>query len=298
MANQGSIPDVSIVVPVRNSAATVQRALDSVLAQDGVQVQLIVIDGASEDGTSQILRAASDQIDALLIEPDRGQADALNKGFARATGRYYGWLCADDRLKQGAIANLAGLLDAQPDAVLATGGCERVFDDGRSEFTRPRPDFECRLGYVNGIEQPSTLWRAEAHHGAGQLDEGLHYAFDWDWWCRLQKQGPFLAVDDILSEYVFSGANKTSTGGDAIAEDMYQVIRRYGPHGGRLAEVYRFLYRRFDKAGFYDAGADLPEWRRRVFHLVLHTLHARFGRELIDSYNWNFASRQARGLGW
>lgn len=294
-------PDISIVVPVRNGAETIERALESLYAQDLASLELIVVDGASTDATGQILEAHRGHIDVLIQEPDTGQADALNKGFARATGRYFGWLCADDVLRQGALAALSAALEADPDADLVTGGCRRVFEDGRIVETRPAADFDTRLFWINTIEQPSTLWRAGLHRRAGQLDLGLRYAFDWDWWCRLKTAGgQFIAISDIVSEYHFSKTNLTSSGGDRLAEEMFEVIRRHGPHGGRLAYAYRFLYRQFDKRGFYDpdAPARLTGRQRAVFHLVLRGLHAVFGRELIDSYNWNFASRQARGLDW
>jgi len=288
---------ISVVVPVLNGAEVVSAALESLTDQDGVALQIIVVDGGSTDGTLDRIAAFGDLVDAVVSEPDFCQADALNKGFALAEGDYFAWLCADDRLLPGALQTLAEALKKESDAALVTGGCLRRYTYG-DEVIRPSPDFDTRLTWMNTIEQPSSLWRAHMHRRAGTLDLSLRYAFDWEFWLRLREQGHFIAIDEIVSEYVFSGTNLTALGGDALAEDMYMVLKRHGPANGRLADAYRFLYRVFDKRGFYDAQSahPPPRWARAMHHLVLGVMHRIYGRELIDSYNWNFASRQARGL--
>lgn len=293
-------PRISLVLPTFNAASTVARAVESVRAQRGVDTEIIVIDGASTDGTREWLEAHKGWFSTLVSEPDAGQANAINKGFCIASGDYRTWLCADDALEVGALAKLAGALEAAPEAILATGGCRRMFSDGRTVLTTPTAEFSDMLSFINTIEQPSTLWRASAHLAVGELDESLTYAFDWEFWCRLSKLGPMISTSEPLSRYYFSATNKTSKGGDAIAAEMFEVMRRHGPHGGRLAYAYRFLYEAFDKAGFYDAEYQdlIPTWRRAAFHLTLYAMHFVFGRKYIDSYNWNFASRQARGLDW
>ena len=287
---------ISIIMPVLNGADVISDALESLTCQADVDLQIIVMDGGSTDGTLEQVEAFSDQIDVVVSGPDAGQADALNKGFARADGEYFGWLCADDRLRPGALSALVGLLgDGQ--AILATGRCLRRYRDGQ-EITRPPDDFQTRLSWMNTIEQPSTLWRADAHRAAGELDATLRYAFDWEFWLRLRQHGEFVAGDVLASEYVFSGANLTATGGDQLAEEMYEVIKRHGPSRGGLADAYRFLYRVFDKRGFYDPDPErrIPGWARAIHHVTLAVMQRLYGYEQINSYNWNFASRQARGL--
>ena len=293
-------PKVSMIVPCFNAVSTLERTLASLRDQDYPALEVIVMDGASTDGSQQIVEAYSDLVSEFVSEEDEGQADALNKGFRRATGELFGWLCADDVLLPGAISTLAGALAGAPDHDLVTAGCRRKFDFGDVE-THPRADFQPALQRLNTIEQPSTLWRAEAHRRAGQLRTDLKYAFDWEWWLRLSTTGGrFMAIDAVLSEYLFSGQNLTSTGGDALARDMYAVLKQHGSHGGRVADLNWFLYSVFDKRGFYDTAnaADKPGYQRAGFHLFLRGLQAIFGRETVDSYNWNFASRQARGLDW
>lgn len=288
---------ISIVLSVLNGADVVAGALASLLDQTDVELQIIVVDGGSSDGTLSLIKDYRNALDVVISEPDAGQADALNKGFRLAEGDIVGWLCADDRLNPGALKGLGGLLENAPDAVLATGRCLRRYTWGE-EITSPRSDFETRISWVNTIEQPSTLWRAEAHRQAGELDTSLKYAFDWDFWLRLRGQGRFVSGDVLASQYVFSGENLTATGGDAMADEMYRVIKRHGAGRLAVADAYRFLYRVFDKRGFYDADAAerLPGLARAAHHLTLTVMYKLYGRDVIDSYNWNFASRQARCL--
>ncbi len=293
-------PSVSIVVPAFRAAGTIARTLDSLLAEGWPDLRIIVMDGASDDGTVDIIRRYEDRLAFWTSEKDKCQADALNKGFERADGEIWGWLCADDTLLPGAIARLAGYLRDHPEIDVVTGGCRRDFS-GTIVETEPSPDFFERLDYVNTIEQPSTLWRASAHRRAGPLDLTYKYAFDWEYWCRLKRSGArFAAVRDPISVYYFSNDNLTSSGGAKIADEMYRVVKEYGPYNGRLADVYRFLFRTFDLRGYYDKGAieRLPEWKRRIFHSTLGVMYRLYGKDLVNSYNWNFASRQERGLGW
>lgn len=294
------LPTVSIVVPAFKAGDTIERTLISLFDQDYPQLEIIVMDGASDDGTVAILEKHSDKISFWTSEKDKCQADALNKGFARASGDIYGWLCADDTLAPNAISLLAGYLIDHPDIDVVTAGCKRIFSSG-VVVTEPDEEFYDKMDYVNPIEQPSTLWRASAHHRAGALDLTYRYAFDWEFWCRLKRtNATFARLTEPVSEYYFSDDNLTSSGGRKIADEMYRVVKNYGPYNGRLADAYKFLFNTFDMNGFYDAEtrAHIPKWRRTLFSLTLRCLYVLYDRKTINAYNWNFASRQERGLGW
>ncbi len=294
-------PTISIVVPCLGAAATLARALQSLVDQQYSNLQIIVIDGGSDDGSVEVIKRYERHIDSWASEPDRSQADALNKGFARANGEIHGWLCADDELLPDTLHRVSEFFKANPQVDVVSGGCIRDFGEGGWIETTPNPGFDARLDYVNSIEQPSTFWRAEAHARAGELDLSYRYAFDWDWWRRLKRAGArFGRLEELLSVYHFSADNLTSTGGAKIVEEMYRVMKADGRSSARLAGAYRFLYRNFDLHGFYDADAaeKIPYWRRKLFHLTLRALYLRFGRERINAYNWTFAARQERGLDW
>jgi glycosyltransferase involved in cell wall biosynthesis len=308
------LPLISIVVPCYNAASTIERTLTSLIEQQYPNLEAIAIDGGSTDGTLEILDRYQHYFTKIISEPDRGQANALNKGFKLATGEIFGWLCADDELMPGALCYFANLFQERPEINAISAGCKRVFADGTTFNTHPRSDVMQRIGYHNGIEQPSTLWRADLHRRAGELDETYNYAFDWVWWNQLQQAGAnVLVVDRVVSCYYFSDTNKTSTGSRDTVQEMYRVIKNYGPIRGYLADIYLFLYQHFDLVGYYDKSPEIGhiDWCLYLFKQQQHNrlkilawlvylqgLSILFGRDRILGYNWNFASRQERNLCW
>jgi len=293
------LPKISIVVPSYNAAATMGRTLDSILSQGYPDLELICIDGNSSDGTVGVIQQYSEHIHYSISEPDRCQADALNKGFAQASGAILGWLCADDEFAPGALLEVGEFFEKNEQFSVLTGGCSRQFENGESYETQPTPDFYEKLFLKNTIEQPSTFWRADVARAIGPLTEELKFAFDWEYWCRMKRHGyPMQATDRTFSVYHFSSSNLTSTGGRKIVDEMFKIVKEYGPYRGNLARVYAVLYRVFDLRGYYDSDETKRGVGRYFFHAALRVLYVLFDRDSINTYNWNFASRQERGKGW
>lgn len=294
-----NLPKISIVIPTFNAAITLERAIKSLVNQNYPNLELILMDGGSSDETTDIAERYKSYFTHIISEPDRGQANALNKGFKLATGELFGWLCADDELAPDALFHFVELFQTNPDVNLVTGGCRRLFSDGTEIVTEPNPLVMERISYQNGIEQPSTMWRATIHKAAGELDESYHFAFDWEWWNRLKLVGAKVALTNhIMSHYYFSETNKTSAGGNALVAEMYRVIKQYGPIKGYLADIYKLLYNHFDLYGCYDNPISASRWRQYVWSLSLKILVKLFGQECIYCYNWSFASKQERDLCW
>jgi glycosyltransferase involved in cell wall biosynthesis len=293
-------PRISIVVPNFNSGPVLRRALDSILNQTYKNFELIVVDSLSTDEALAILDEYRDRMHVCIREKDTGHANGLNKGFARATGDIYCWLCADDELKPNAFETVARVLTDQPEADFVTGGCERVFSDGSHVITRPPENALQVIGYQDFIEQPSTFWRAGLHRRVAPLDERDYYLiFDWELWCRMRKAGARPAyTPDVLSVYYFSGDNKTSRAGSRFAREARRLLRRYGPLHGLIGEIYWLLYRHFDLHGCYDTPPACSLARGLCHRVVMKILLAAIGEKLAYGYNWNFASKQARGLKW
>ncbi len=307
------LPKISIIIPCYNAVETICRTVKSIVDQQYPNLELILIDGGSKDGTIAAIEPYEKYFTKIISEPDRGQANALNKGFKLATGEIWGWLCADDDLTAGALFYFAKLFASHPEIDLITAGCKRIFADGTTFNTQPRPDVMERISYHNGIEQPSTLWRATLHQQAGELDESYNYAFDWVWWNQLQQAGAkALVIDRVVSRYYFSDTNKTSTGCRNLVDEMYRVIKQYGPIRGYLADIYLYLYQNFDLAGYYDKPPHTShlDWCKYLFGQKPHNrfkilfwlgylrvLTSIYGEPIL-AYNWNFASRQERNLCW
>jgi glycosyltransferase involved in cell wall biosynthesis len=293
-------PRFSIVIASRNAEATVARTLDSLAAQAYPNLQVVCIDGASTDDTVGVIRRFGDLVSVLVSESDRNVADALNKGFRYGDGEYFGYVNADDALAANALEYVAELFLQHPDVDVITGGCHRVYADGSEYVTHVRTDFMEVLALMNPIEQPSTFWRRRAWEKAGELDISYFLAFDWEYWNRLRRSGArFLSTDKVLSHYYFSDDNLTSRGGRKLVHEMFKITRAYGPLKGMVAYLYLALYNVFDLRGYYDQPfATLPRWRQLIFGAALKFLYLVLGKQVVNSYNWNFASKQERGLVW
>lgn len=295
-----NMPKITLVTACRNAGATIERTLKSIELQGYPNLEYIVFDGASTDNTLDILKRYSHLTTKLVSEKDRNVADTYNKGFRHATGDIYCWLNADDDLLPGALMTVAKTFINHEDIDVVTGGCKRVFADGTTCITQVPASFLKLMAMRNDIEQPSTFWRASAHKKAGELDETFNLAFDWEWWNRLKATGAkFHVIPDVLSVYYFTDSNLTSTGGTRIIEEMYRVTKKYGPRNGLIADVYLFLFKHFDMHGYCDVPfKDLPKKRQFLLGNTLKILYLLFGKRRVNAYNWNWASKQIRGLVW
>jgi GT2 family glycosyltransferase len=181
---------VAIVTPGRNRAATLARPIESVLAHTKPAVEHVVIDGASSDGTVEVIRRYADRLAHWRSEPDRGISDAFNKGVAAARGACIGLLNADDWLEPEQIARAV--------AALSRSGADFVFGDllyhdaaGRTLF-RIRGDPHYARAIDRGmpdVNHPTLLARREVYEGVGGFDPALRFAMDYDWLLRAHRGG-------------------------------------------------------------------------------------------------------------
>lgn len=220
---------VSIVTPSLDQGRYLREAIESVRAQAHPEVEHVVVDGGSTDGTLELLS----EYEGLrwISEPDRGQSDALNKGFALARGEVLGWLNADDAYTPGAVSAAVAALD-ETGAGLVYADVTRVNDDGvNPRRIRSRPTFdlwtEANLGC--GIYSPAVFFTREALEAAGGIDEQLHLTMDYDLWLRIGKRFRVVHVDDVWGVQRLHGAAKTMT--RDFWPERLAVSRR---HGGRL----------------------------------------------------------------
>lgn len=295
-----ALPRITIVTPSLNAEKTIERTLRSVEDQVYPNLQLICVDGNSSDGTQAIIGRYRHIVSHVILEEDKNAADAVNKGFKFADGDIFCYLNADDALAAGALACVAQNFLNNPDIDVLTGGCHRIFADGSELITQVPDGFLDTLSMRNAIEQPSTFWRADAHRRAGSFDDSYQLAFDWEWWNRLRSSGAqFKRIPDVLSVYYFSDGNLTSRGGLRVIDEMYRVTKTYGPFRGYIADVYRFLFRTFDMHGYCDQSfGRLPLAKKLSFGATRLLLKLFFGKQAINCYNWNWASKQVRGLVW
>ena len=223
------LPLVSIVTPVLNMGKFLEETIQSVLTQDYPRVEYIVMDGGSTDHTLAILEKYRGRL-TYHSGRDRGIADALNKGFARATGSLFGFLNADDSYLPGAISSMVPHLAAEPSIGVVYGDGNWVDEAGA--VIRPYPvhpydaDLFRRECYIC---QPASLIRREAFELAGRMDPTVHFGFDYDLWIRISRLYPMLKIDQVLANSRMHLGAKTLGERKDMLGDILAVIRsQYG----------------------------------------------------------------------
>jgi glycosyltransferase involved in cell wall biosynthesis len=224
---------VTVVTPVFNGMPWLPESIGSVARQRGdVEVEHLVYDGGSTDGSAEWLREHTSLGYEATICPDGGQTDALAKGFARATGEIFTWLNADDILEPGALRRVVDVFMANPELVMVTASCLRIDSQGAVIGAIPVPQLATLDGLLTLPDvpaQPATFFSAEAYRRAGGLDRRYDFAMDLDLWLRLARMGPIHALPtEVLARFrVHPNAKSTAQEGATAREDL-RIRRRYG----------------------------------------------------------------------
>lgn len=220
-------PRISVVTPSFNQGEFLAATIESVLSQGYPNLEYIVIDGGSSDGSADVIARYAADLAYWVSEPDRGQSHAINKGLHRATGEVMGWLNSDDRLLPGSLELIGEVLGEGGTTAALAGHCRLVYPDGstllqRGEFTSRQRLLEAWRPYT--MHQPSIWWRREVYEDVGDLDENLHLVMDYDYWLRISARHRFTNVDRVLAEVTVHPEAKT--GGDSF-RSYHRAMRRH-----------------------------------------------------------------------
>jgi glycosyltransferase involved in cell wall biosynthesis len=222
-----ALPKITIVTPSFNHRRFIEQTITSVLDQEYPGLEYIVMDGGSTDGTLDILRKYEHHFQFWVSAPDHGQADAINKGFARASGDILAWLNSDDFYEPGVFAQAGELFHELHDVDVISGRCRLYYGDARNRVMNPSPlrtleDFlRINSNWRNGhlIVQPEAFFRRRAFDKAGGLREELHFCFDQRLWADMAKSGcKFDSVDRHWANLRMHAGQKTSDLTGAHAE--------------------------------------------------------------------------------
>jgi len=244
-----SLPSITVVTPCLNALATLSETIESVRSQRYPDVEHLVIDGGSVDGTLDLLEAAEDV--RFISEPDRGLSDAVNKGIARARGEVIGWLNADDVYLPGALAKVGQAMARRPDALWATGRCR--IEDGhgreiRSLVSAYKNLFVRRYRYEllltqNFVSCPATFVRRAGFDRVGLLDERFRYSMDYDLWLRLGRLGDPVVIDEALAAFRMAEGSLSMTGFERQFAEHARNAREHGDGHAPAVLVNRLLSR-------------------------------------------------------
>lgn len=219
------MPEFSIITPVLNQASTIEKCIESVAAQN-VDVEHIIIDGGSTDGTVDIIRKHEDKLAFWVSEPDRGQSHAINKGLERATGTWFNWLNGDDQLIENALQTVLEKVKSNTEVVI--GKCRHINQKGETVAegsARIWESVEATLGNYS-MGQPSVFYRTENVKQLDGLNENLHLCLDMDLWFRLLLkfgQGGIQITNVTLSEFLVHENAKSSSQADKMKAEKYGV---------------------------------------------------------------------------
>jgi len=222
-ADSATLPTIALVTPSYGQGAFIRATIDSVLGQAYPKLRYVVMDGGSADATPEILAGYGDRLD-WWSGRDGGQADAINKGFARVSGEIMGWVNSDDLLLPGTLAYVARFFRDHPEIDLVYGH-RIIIDESGKEVGRwvlPRHD-PAALALTDYVPQETMFWRARLWNAVGPLNTGFHYAMDWDLLLRAQRAGfRFRRLPRFLGCFRVHGEQKTAQTAE-LTQEMDQL---------------------------------------------------------------------------
>lgn len=297
-------PRITVVTPSYNQAGFLEETIRSVLLQGYPNLEYIIVDGGSNDGSVELIRNYAPWLAYWVSEKDNGQSEAINKGWGRATGAITAWLNSDDSYTPGALRVVAESM-AQRQADVIAGGCRlRDLRDGSTRLITPHEVSFARLvtyWHFPSVmpPQPSVFFKTDLLKRVGMLDETLHYAMDYDLFIRLARLSPFQRIGEVFSNYLIHASSKTGQGWGPFEREDFLVSRRYwrarGPqwYVWLTWDYYRYAcwQRRVELYGQVRDG-NWPGVRRRLGPTLLHN-----PAMLANLGTWSIAAKATLGAG-
>jgi len=240
---------VSIIIPTYNCAAHLRTTLNSIRLCGWDDLEIIIRDGASTDGTMEQIADFPDLPIAALSEPDKGQYDAINKGLGSASGEIFCWLNAGDLFIPGAVGSAVDAFTACPEMNWVTG-LQCVAEGGKirrvAETFLLVSDFEIRLGLCKGkwaghLQQEGMFWRRALWEKAGPLDLSYHLAGDFELWTRFARVSPLYRANIPFAAFCYHGTNRSITGKNKYDDDVRVAIEKLPGQIRRLHRLFVFL---------------------------------------------------------
>jgi len=271
---------VSIVTPSFNQGQFIERTLQSVASQHGVEIEHVVFDGGSKDNTVEVLETFSPPV-RWVSKKDNGQTDAVNKGICATDGEIIGWLNSDDIYYPDAVAKVVAFFKANPEADVVYGMADHIDLEDRAFESYPSEpwNFE-RLKETCFICQPALFFRRRVIEQHGLLDESLNYCMDYAYWLRLGKAGvQFAYLEEKLAGSRLYADNKTLGARVKVHKEINDMFKKTF---GSVPDRWLFNYAHALVESQTNR-ADYPRWFQ--IRLCASSIGAaiRWNRKITDS---------------
>jgi len=273
--NHENLPRVSIVTPSYNQAQFLEETIQSVLAQDYPNLEYIIVDGGSTDGSVEIMRRYEPQLAWWVSERDRGQSDAVNKGWRRASGEIIGWLNSDDLLLPGAVTRMVAAFEETPGAGIIYGDVFSIDSHGDIFNVMQFGDWSLEnLMQFDVICQPGAFLDADVLKRSGMLDESMHFLMDHHLWLKMAQIAPIRYLPGVVAAARFHPQAKNVGAGARYGIDAYRILD-WMKTQPLLQEKFRYLQKRVwagahrISARYLLDGGDAPAALRAYFKSLL-----------------------------
>lgn len=223
-------PRLTVITPSYNQADFLDRTICSVLNQGYPNVEYIIIDGGSTDGSVEIIKKYADRLTYWESTPDNGQAHAINKGLQRATGDWIAWQNSDDIFYPHSFEYIAQAIKSNVDANLVIGDINLI--DEHDKVIRPmryvRPTYKSLLAEGMVLTNQAAFWKRSVHTEIGWLDENLHFGFDYEWFLRLLKDtNSSTHIPKILGALRYHNETKTSLNQEDFKTEYALILTKH-----------------------------------------------------------------------
>jgi glycosyltransferase involved in cell wall biosynthesis len=217
---------ISIITPSFNQGTFIEETIRSVQEQNHADIEHIVVDGGSTDGTIAVLKRFPHL--RWISEKDEGQSDAINKGFGLAGGEIVAWLNSDDWYERNVLGDVAKYFEDHPDCMILYGDITFVDKAGKRLYaiTGDTLSYDHLVASPDSVRQPSFFWRRALLAGSGGLDRSLHLVMDLDFFLRIGRGRRFHYLPRNISYYRFYDENKSLSLARRQVKEMVRVYRK------------------------------------------------------------------------
>jgi glycosyltransferase involved in cell wall biosynthesis len=263
-------PKITVVTPSYNQGKFIEETIRSVLLQNYPDIEYIVLDGGSTDASVDIIKKYDKWIHHWTSQPDDGPADAIKKGWDRASGKIVAYLNSDDVYLPCTLVKAALAFEKYPEAVAINGGELRIDPDGHV-LKVSQPDSATQLDLLNMrfISQPATFIKKKKLERAGGINSAIKCIYDYELWLRLTDVGKIHVIQDILAMTRWYSGTKTLSERETIADELIQVVEEKikDIKGYSKSEINRIRH------NLYYTALDIYLEKPRRFGSIIKSVH-------------------------